>query len=51
LMAQLPPIAQLSRHRHIPVRPADLRRLHHMLCLSIGLGLLNLLLALCILWL
>ena len=45
-MAQLPPIAQLSRHRHIPVRPADLRRLHSLLCLSIGLGIFNLLLSL-----
>ena len=49
-MAQLAPIAQLSHHRRIPVRPADLRRIHIILCLSIGLGLLNLLLALCILW-
>lgn len=49
-MAQLPPVAQLNRYRHIPVRPADLRRLHSMLRLSIALGLGNLILSLCIIW-
>jgi hypothetical protein len=49
-MAQLPPIAQISRHRRIPVRPADLQGIYLMLCVSIGLVLLNLLLSLRILW-
>jgi hypothetical protein len=46
----LPPVAQIARYRHIPVRPADLRHLHQLLRLSIALGLTNLALSLCILW-
>lgn len=46
----LPPVAQIARYRHIPVRPADLRRLHRMVRYCLLMGLLNVVLSLCIVW-
>jgi hypothetical protein len=46
----LPRVAQINRYRPVPVRPADLRRLHRLICYCLAMTALNLILSLCILF-